>query len=202
MSARTSAKEIAALADTFCEPLTAPQWSRAVEEVSSTAPDLAAQLAFELYGRGLLAASVLDRAVPEAWSLCESPLWALGHVRWRELFNATGFTIDGVPAPPPRGPVVLYRGSSHLRRRGWSWTPDLSIAARFALRHGLEGGDAHIYSAEVPPSALLAVVSPNFVFGGGLSSGEREVVVDTAGLTIKLLERNICRRWMSSGAGL
>lgn len=93
---------------------------------------------------------------------------------------------------------MLYRGASHLRRRGWSWTPDLSIAARFALRHGLkEGGVAHIFSAVVPPTAMLAAMSPDF----GAFPGEFEVVADTAGLTIQLQERNAYRR-MASEAGL
>ena len=189
MSARSSAEEIAALADTFREPLTTPEWARAVEEVGS-APELAS----DLYGRGLLVGPVLARAVPAAWSLSDSPLRVLGHERWRELFAATGFTIDGVPAPPPVRPVVLYRGASHLRRRGWSWTPDLSIAERFALRHGLDG-DAHVYSAEVPPAVMLAAITPRF----DRFTGESEVVVDTSGLTIQLHERNAYRR-MASGA--
>lgn len=185
MSARSSAEEIAALADTFREPLTAPEWARVEDEVGPVA-----ELASELYGRGLLVGPVLARAVPSAWSLSESPLRVLGHERWRELFAGTGFTIDGVPAPRPPHPVALYRGASHLRRRGWSWTPDPSVAARFALRHGLVGGAAHVYWAEVPPAAMLAAMSPDF----GIFRGESEVVVDTAGLTIQLGERNAFRR--------
>lgn len=184
---RSSTEEVAALADTFREPLTAPEWARVADEVGPVA-----KLASELYDRGLLVGPVLARAVPTAWTLSESPLRVLGHERWRELFAATGFTIDGVPAPRPPRPVVLYRGASHLRRRGWSWTPDLSIAARFALRHGIEGGAGHIYCAEVPPSAMLAAGSPDL--GMGIVSGEFEVVVDTAGLTIRLQERNASRR--------
>lgn len=168
-------------------PLTAPEWSRAVEEVG---PGAVAELAYELYGRGLLVGSVLSRAVPRAWSLSASPLRVLGHERWRELFAATGFTIDGVQAPRPPRPVVLYRGSLHVRRRGWSWTPDLNVAERFALRHGLVDGVAHIYSAEVPPAAMLAAMTPDF----DMFTGEYEVVVDTAGLTIQRHERNASRR--------
>ena len=182
--ARFSTDEVAALADTFREPLTAPEWARVEDEVGPVA-----ELASELYGRGLLVGPVLARAVPAAWSLSASPLRMLGHQRWRELFAAAGFTIDGVSAPLPPRPVVLYRGASHLRRRGWSWTPDLSIAARFALRHGFDGGAARIYSAQVPPVAMLAAMSPDL----GMWPGESEVVVDTAGLTIRLEERNAFR---------
>lgn len=183
----SSTEEVAALADTFREPLTTPEWARV--EYEFTFGHLA-EMASELYDRGLLMGPVLARAVPTAWTLSASPLRVLGHERWRELFAATGFTIDGVPAPPPPRPVVLYRAASHLRRRGWSWTLDLSVAAGFVLRHGFVGGVAHIYSAEVPPSAMLAAISP-----------ESEVVVDTADLTIQLHERNAYRR-MASELGI
>lgn len=189
MSARSSAEEVAALGDIFSEPLTAPELARALDELMGNGP---AELVSELYGRGLLAGSVLARALPTAWSLSESPLPALGHQRWRELFAATGFTMSGVQVDPPTSPVVLYRGASHLRRRGWSWTPDLGIASRFALRHGLGGGVSHVYWAEVPPRAMLAA----------MDFGEPEFVVDTAGLTIRLHERNAYGRMMAPESGL
>lgn len=130
-----------------------------------------------LQAAGLLEPQAVTAGVPAAWSVCEFPEFgsAVGRRRWLGMFAAAGFTVDGEPADRPHGTVTLYRGATHARRRGMSWSSDLDVARHFAggaLPGRMPG---QVYRLEAPWSAVLAVINDR---------NEGEHVVDTRGLTI------------------
>lgn len=124
---------------------------------------------------------VLSEHLAAAWSLAEYPDAALPRLVWRRLFDAAGYTIDGVRADRPSGEVVLWRGSVAERRTDWSWTPDQQVAARYAA--GCVGGRplGQLWQVTAPPEALLAFMT---------TRGEDEYVVDTTGLHIDHISRD------------
>lgn len=137
----------------------------------------APRLTCELWDHGLLEPQAVTAGVPLAWCDCELPEMgsSVGRRRWLEMFAAAGFTVDGEPADRPHGTVALYRGATHARRRGMSWSSDLEVARRFAggaLRGRMPG---QVYRLEAPWSAALAVINDRT---------EGEHVIDTRGLTI------------------
>ncbi|MEV6818540.1 hypothetical protein AB0M72_07265 [Nocardiopsis dassonvillei] len=124
---------------------------------------------------------MLSEHLAAAWSLAEYPDAALPRLVWRRLFDAAGYTIDGVRADRPSGEVVLWRGSVAERRTDWSWTPDQQVAARYAA--GCVGGRplGQLWQVTAPPEALLAFMT---------TRGEDEYVVDTTGLHIDHISRD------------
>ncbi|MEV0012874.1 hypothetical protein [Streptomyces sp. NPDC047973] len=119
---------------------------------------------------GLIDAATVAAHIGAVWSAAEYPDAELGHVRWRELFAVAGFTVDGVPAARPGGPVELWRGSVPERRTDWSWSTDWETAGRYASGYfGRPRG--RLYRLTAPPGALLC---------SNDGRDEAEFVVDTA----------------------
>lgn len=114
-------------------------------------------------------------SVSRVWSLAEYPGHALYRQDWRRLWRKAGFTMDGVPAERPTGPVRVWRAATPRHKGSFAWTDDRERALWF-LRHRREGG--RLYTALVPPERLLARIH---------ESGRRESewIVDTRGVTIE-----------------
>lgn len=131
----------------------------------------------DLAAEGMLTAELAAEFVGPAWSMSEYPDTHLDHDTWRGLFSLSGYTVDGVPAERPTEPLVLWRGSVPERKSDWSWTDNREVAARYA------GGD-HYHR----PKGIVwrAVVDPHRLLCCNLEREEREYVVDTEGLTIKV----------------
>lgn len=84
-------------------------------------------------------------------------------VPWVWAFRVAGFTLNSKPAPLPDQPIVLYRGATHVRRLGMSWTPDYATAATYAGRCYGKGPRqcGNVYQAWAYPSEVLArIVKP------------------------------------------
>ena len=122
----------------------------------------------EAWSSGRLARDDLRRVVTSVWQGAEWPTAHLGVAAWVALFRECGFVSDDSRSAPVE-PLEAYRGTSWGRRRGMSWTTNLEVARWFAGRYGR---DAHVFRAEVPPGAVLALI--------GMEGGrnEHEVVVD------------------------
>lgn len=109
--------------------------------------------------------------VASAWCAAEKPRDLLPVDLWVEFFSKAGYTHDGVRAEKPSEPLRLYRGATSKLRRHMAWTTDLDIADSFAFDNlrGRERGV--VYTALVPPEALLAFI------GAEIGRGESEYVV-------------------------
>ena len=135
-------------------------------------------LLMALHLEGMLTSEQLARAVASAWSACEYPDGCLDYAEWEGLFDAAGYTVDGVPAERPMENLRLYRGAVPERCSGWSWTDNIEIARKYASGHFYrEVGK--VYVADVPPSALRA---------RNTGRSEDEYVVNTHALTITVAE--------------
>lgn len=111
----------------------------------------------------------LTAYVGPIWSGAEYPDRCLDRDTWRDLFEKAGFTVDGVSAPRPAGPVEVWRGSVPERRADWSWSTDRRVAEQFA--GGIRGREpGRLYRLMCPPHALLAANNER---------SEAEYVVDT-----------------------
>jgi hypothetical protein len=142
------------------------------------------RIVFWLFALKRLSVDVAAHVVPSAWSIAERPQHCLSQADWREMFEFTGYTIDGQRAARPTEPLVLFRGSAKAHRRRWSWTSDQLIAEWFATRSARFGNDTEgnfLWCAEVPPEHLYAEI-------GEAGRREFEYVVDTRGLKIEPLE--------------
>ncbi|CAN5888085.1 hypothetical protein BH10ACT9_BH10ACT9_35500 [soil metagenome] len=130
------------------------------------------------------------------WGQCQSPHAYLSDDKWREMFDATGFTHNGQPATPPTE-VVLYRAAPKEWRECWSWTTHLQVAQVFQQWHHTD--TSSIWTITAPADALLAAWSnwqlPSF--------GATEYVADPTGLHITEFAppptRPAIRRWPTAG---
>lgn len=132
-----------------------------------------------------LAPDVLRPLVGAAWKLATVPELLLESARWVMLFLKAGYSVDGVSAPVPAGPLRLWRGALPDYRWGMSWSDDLSVAERFATRVApmySPGELGRVWTAVARPSQLLAFTSTFDPFGA--QQLEREYVVDTAALVV------------------
>jgi hypothetical protein len=125
----------------------------------------------------------LQILVPDAWAMCEFPLSALDRDEWRILFDAAGYTIDGVRRPRPRKPRRLYRGAAEEYRDRWSWTEDRAVAGRFADRYQ-SVWHGRVWTVVAPPDRVLA----KFTGRSEVCGREAEWVVDVTGLDITLAD--------------
>ncbi|MFF8505858.1 hypothetical protein ACF07L_35170 [Streptomyces anulatus] len=107
--------------------------------------------------------------VGHTWSLAEYPDAALGHDRWRVLFAAAGYTVDGGAAERPAAAVELWRGSVPARRGDWSWSSDWETAGHYAVG-GFGRPAGKLYRMVAPAAALLCANN---------GRDEAEFVVDT-----------------------
>lgn len=130
------------------------------------------------YQAGDLAGADLAQALCVAWYEAFYPNSFLRSSQWREMFHVADYARVGRPAARPSAPLTLYRavGTTRNARRlarsrtrgdldgpeyGWSWTAspqDLThILAAIVRKHGR----GQIYTAIVPPAALLAEILPH-----------------------------------------
>lgn len=109
------------------------------------------------------------------WMDTEAPTHNYGTRRLLRLFRRAGFIMDAdvvdLEAMPPR--LTLYRGTRPKYKHGLSWTLDEDKARWFANRLRPYG---RVYRCEVDKRDILAWVS---------GRGEREIVIDTHGVTIE-----------------
>jgi hypothetical protein len=101
---------------------------------------------------------IMAAIVPRLWLLgAPRPLRVTTPNNWHRLWEAAGFTREGMPAPKPRQPLRLFRGGESS---GWSWTPDPDLALAFASGFGTRGTDEidTLWTTLAPPSALLGWV--------------------------------------------
>lgn len=128
-----------------------------------------------------LAEGTLARVLGEVWGAPEFPEQSLDVEDWRALFADAGYVVNGSPADRPAGPVTLYRGATYERRRGWSWTPDVDLAARFVERARIFDDSAiptaTVWIVKAPPESLCFASLPN-------GRGEDEYIIDPRRLRI------------------
>lgn len=83
---------------------------------------------------------------------------------WVRAFRQAGYHDGYETAEPPNRPLLLYRGATHARRMGMSWTPDMSAARMYAKYDGadrLQSGNLYSYRAR--PGELLARLNYEFI---------------------------------------
>ncbi|HMG43038.1 MAG TPA: hypothetical protein VK611_17030 [Acidimicrobiales bacterium] len=120
---------------------------------------------------GRLTSDDLHKVLADVWTGAEWPAQSLGVATWVHLFRMAGIVSDD-GGPPPTEPLTAYRGATWGRRRGMSWTTDRERARWFADRFAVLG-PAFVFTAEVPPGAVLALIGEKY-------RSEGEVVVDPA----------------------
>jgi hypothetical protein len=139
----------------------------------------------QTWSAGLLSFAQLREGLRHAWTSLEF-VHAVGPVALR-LFRAAGYVDDSdvdldeedyagpEPPPPPRlrGQLTMFRGVSHPRHTGLSWTLCAEKAEWFARR--FPGGT---------PTVLTATVPAERVLGRFTRRGEDEVVCDPADVHI------------------
>ena len=131
------------------------------------------------YDKGRVSDVTLQELLPELWSRQEYPENIYSPSVYRRLFRSIGFTIDGVRAELPVGLTTVYRGCLPFLKRGMSWSTDPDIARTFASGKMRGRSVGCVFSAEVPPSRILAMIE---------TRTECEVVLDTRGLQISELK--------------
>lgn len=116
---------------------------------------------------------------------------------WLRVFAAIGsYVEDGHIATRPTRTRTLYRGATTKRKRGMGWTPELDLAARYALHHALGGDVPHIWAASVGPDRVLCAFTGNLRRAFNLAPRSRarsridqlmraEIVLDPTGLRIE-----------------
>lgn len=150
-------------------------------------------------GQKLLVTMLLsDLLAPRPTAILLARIWHSGKLEVLDIANPARIIVplfravrdragdvlmdrNGLPifrALPER--VTVYRGATERQVHNPSWTLDLDFAREFAARLG---DDARVFAAEIERRDALAVFSV---------VGEREVVVDPAGL------RNV--RWLGGHA--
>jgi hypothetical protein len=87
--------------------------------------------------------------VGRAWAQHNNKTNVMDWDQWRAWFEHAGYSVNGVPARRPLRPVRLYRGGPHPE--GWHWSSSVAVAVAHARGR-------HLWSAMVPPAALLCVV--------------------------------------------
>lgn len=115
-------------------------------------------------------------ALTAAWTMAEFPENHVEAAGWVTLFDWTGYLVDGKPTDRNKDlpeVVTLYRGSTHARRSGMSWTGTLEHARWFADRFaGMTNGlPTQVWRIEIPREYVLAHFT---------CRGEDEYVVDTS----------------------
>ncbi|WP_377322756.1 hypothetical protein ACFJIY_25015 [Pimelobacter simplex] len=156
-----------------------------VESIHATAVHLGRNwypaLVYHLYREGMLSGlageSIARAVVPAAWSDAEFPMIQLEPDEWRDLFEHIGYTVDGVAAERPSGPLTLWRGAAPGYEKGFAWTEDREKAQWFANRPHHKGGGL-LLTADVRPAWLFARITNQ-------RPGESEYVVDTDGIDIR-----------------
>lgn len=131
---------------------------------------------------GALTSEELCRAAAVTWFKAVRPLAVMPPSRWRAIFAAAGYGIDGRPADRPAGPIRLYRAAvvgKHAGRHaramscgqimrpqlGWSWTASRREADQFARERGRQFRQRHlVFAVDAPPDALLAQITINDEF--------------------------------------
>jgi hypothetical protein len=176
-----TARRAQAMTDVLCrfEDITTDDFDRAIALAGRISAPL---MVWECHQHGSFTDDrVLAMCVTTAWSSAEYPEQSLGRDLWRELFHATGYTVDGVPAERPAEPTRLYRGTTQEGRYGWAWTSDRAVAERFAC--GVIRGQTpgRVWTALVEPQRLLAFIHE-------AQRNESEYVVETDGLTITVAD--------------
>jgi hypothetical protein len=128
-------------------------------------------LLFDLHCQRIIDVGEHPAVVASVWTTAEFPESKYDpRTIWVDLFGEAGYTHDGKRAPRPSEPVTVYRGCSHDRRFGMSWSTDVDRARWFADRD-LGKGKGHVYVVTAPPESLLA-----FIHEFGRS--EAEYVID------------------------
>jgi hypothetical protein len=150
-----------------------PGLSRFEAELLWRGKDRGPQTLCAWWGRRQIPMGELRRLLPTVWTMAEFPETQLGQRTWIKIFQTAGFVSDSGHRQPS-SPTVLYRGATLKRRRGMAWTSDARQATWHAERSsGLSQfnhqGEAIVWSAIVPPQAVLATI-------GGRN--EDEVVVN------------------------
>lgn len=173
-------------------------YSAAAYAVSCGVADEVPKLLYALWISGEIPPEQLPYVIYAVWVRNRSPLSSLGERKWLALFKAMGFsivnngggrTIDSSGhasavqssythlGSRPKVPIVVWRGcATSTRGRGMSWTMHRECANDFAKGVAAFGVEAGIYSATIPPRAVLAlfgdereqesVVNPNMLRGG------------------------------------
>ena len=111
----------------------------------------------------------LRNTLPLVWSYDDQAMAHLGQDEWLELFRAASPIRQPIDMPALAFPLKVYRGSTHQRRRGMSWTTERHVALQFINRHRAHGESA-LYAVVIGNDAVLAHLN--------LRRVEFEVVVD------------------------
>ncbi len=139
------------------------EWVDALREALAGGDAAARSLAARC-GRELLVYTWVFR--PELRDGIDLELWRDG---WTAMFREKGYTLNGLPAKPPDGNFVLFRGCGPDGRDGLSWTPVAAVAKRYAELAVERGEQGFVYAHHMQPDALLAYVD---------LKGDPECVVD------------------------
>jgi hypothetical protein len=141
--------------------------------------DAVPKILYRLWKDGVISTDQLESMILDVWQHNKSPVRGLGEPglgerKWLEMFKAIGFRcgwyecrIDGQSVEPeyeliteqPTEPLTLWRGASlQSKGRGMSWSVHRECAlSKFAQPYADIHGEAGLFSAVVPPKAMLAV---------------------------------------------
>lgn len=162
------------------EPLPA-QWFTYLQPWDRALPSLA-----QLHADHRTSPELLAKFLHEAWRWRQDSQGLdlqLALSMFLELFDRHGFTMEGQPAPKPRGALTLYRGATSENRCGISWTLKPSIADYFAAYRQAPGAIGRVWTAHIPAARLLAFFPDENEFIADLRGMEDLVrpAPDTAG---------------------
>lgn len=133
-------------------------------------------LLWDAWDGGVADGATVAAHIGQVWSRAEFPDAALGHDRWRQLFEAAGFSRDGVPADRPAEPLELWRGAVPERRTDWSWSTDRETAGRYAAgTFGRPPG--RLYRLVAPPGALLCAYDGRQEYEYVVNTGHPGIVI-------------------------
>lgn len=124
---------------------------------------------------GLLTTELARAFVARAFDSCSHPSEVLGREQWVGMFKLAGFTREWSSAKRPTESRRLFRGSGPAGIYGLCWSSEIGVARYFASRQ--QGG-----------VVVVALVSPERQLAELAVGWEEQVVVDTTGLAVEVLE--------------
>lgn len=143
----------------------------------------------------LIASAVSSHRIPPdelpeliwfVWVKTDEPTRTLGEAAWMSIFKTAGFFSWPATRERPLAPMTIYRDATADRLRHMYWAENLEVARTLGRRH-VSHAPAAVYSATIPPEAVLAFLERR---GEGTT-----VVVDSTQLTYITLVEHLNQPW-------
>lgn len=140
--------------------------------------------AVELYSRfqfGAVTPDEMRAELPSVWRLRPDADPLGSDAAWRAMIDHAGYfkwksgQIGGRRTRRPLRARRLFRGATHDRRFGMSWTRNRAIATHFAHSRQASGAKGEVWVAVFRPSRLLAHIED-----------EEEYLVNAVGVDVQL----------------